>query len=77
MHGQPDSCSTEGVTDGQAASPVIEFVHVDGSGLLLQSHGILGELVAVHGLDIGEDLSGKGFMIFQDVDVAEVEPSLG
>ena len=49
--------------------PPTYLVHVNGANLGLAAHHILGKPIAVHGLDVGEDLAGKGLVVLQHVDV--------
>ena len=53
-----------------------DLIHVDGANFGLASHDIGGEPVAVHGLDVGEDLAGECLVILEDVNVLEGEAGL-
>ena len=54
------------MADAEAASPLIQLVHVHGAHLLLLTHVLLAELVALQGLQIGQELAGEGFVVFKN-----------
>ena len=71
VHCQSNSCSSKRMAKRQATAPQVEFACVDCANLLLEAHHLCGEFVAVHGLEIGEDLASKCLMVLKHVDVAK------
>ena len=56
VHSQTNTCGSEGVTNAERSSPVVQLLHGDATDLLLQAKVVLAEVVRVQGIDVGQKL---------------------
>merc|ERR1711973_17592 len=76
VHSQAYTGGSERMPDAQTASPWVQLVNGDRAHLILKAQFVLTKPIRIHGLHVGQQLSGKGLVILEHVNVAELKAGL-